>query len=222
MDGILGTNASFSADITLLLYIFVLAPAMIGGYIFARRKMFVPHHKFVMTSIVVLNWVLIFVVMALSYSSYVAPSLGNISSDVSIALPTLHLLTGSIAQLLGTYLVLLMWTENTSLERIVIVRIKNIKLPMRITLGLWAITIALGILLYVVWYLPVDTASANEGNVVPVATEEAFGEEATPEVFSEEASGEVNETGIASTEEAGESASEEDEAEPASTEEASQ
>jgi hypothetical protein len=105
MEGFLGTGAPMRADLTLLAYILILAPAMIAGYVFARRKMFIPHHKYVMTGIVVVNWVLIVAVMVASYANYVAPSLGDNLGDVSIALPTLHLITGGIAQLLGTYLV---------------------------------------------------------------------------------------------------------------------
>jgi hypothetical protein len=186
MEGFLGTGAPMRADLTLLAYILILAPAMIAGYVFARRKMFIPHHKYVMTGIVVVNWVLIVAVMVASYANYVAPSLGDNLGDVSIALPTLHLITGGIAQLLGTYLVALMWTENTALEKFV-PRIKNIKLPMRITLGLWAITVTLGILMYVVWYVT-PPASADEGTA-PVATEEApvATDEADAPLITEEA-----------------------------------
>lgn len=158
------------ADLTLLAYILILAPAMIAGFVFAGRKMFIPYHKYVMTGIVAVNWVLIAGLMFASYANYVAPSLGDNLGNVSIALPTLHLLTGGIAQLLGTYLVALMWTENTSLEKFV-PRIKNIKLPMRITLLLWATTIVLGIVLYVVWYVA-PPVSADE-DTTPIATEEA-------------------------------------------------
>lgn len=184
MQGFLGTNASFSADITLVIYIFVIIPLMIAGYVFARRKMFMPHHKFVMTGIVIINWVLIAFVMAVSYGAYVAPSIGRAGEDLAIALPVLHLITGGIAQFLATYLVLLMWTENTPFERVVIVRITNIKLPMRVTLGLWAITIALGVMLYVVWYVP--ATPAQDDAPAPVATEEApQSDETTPLVTPE-------------------------------------
>lgn len=52
----------------LLIYIFLLVPAMLVGFGFARRKLFVPHHKLVMTSITAINWVLIAWVMVGSYA----------------------------------------------------------------------------------------------------------------------------------------------------------
>lgn len=171
MDGFLGTSASFSADATLLAYVVILAPAMIVGFLLARNTRF-GTHKLVMTFIVLTNWVLIITLMIVSYSAGVAPGLPDNLSEIANLLPTLHLATGTIAQLLATYLVILMWTENTALERLVPFRISRIKGPMRLTLGLWLATIALGAATYIVWYAQPATALAD--NVpAPIVTEEA-------------------------------------------------
>lgn len=167
--------------IVLVIYILLLAPAMLVGFVFARRKMFRPYHKFTMTGITLFNWVLIGLVMAISYGKYVAPDLPANLSDFRNLIATIHLVTGGLAQLLATYLVLLMWTENTALERLVIVRIKNIKTPMRLTLVLWLTTVVLGLGIYFTWYgqpAPADTtppAATEEAtqSVDPAATEEA-------------------------------------------------
>ncbi|MEL6404980.1 MAG: hypothetical protein AAFR81_11485 [Chloroflexota bacterium] len=136
---------------TLVMYIVVLVPLMLLGFFFAYRKMF-SAHKMTMTLVLVLNWALIAGVMIGSYQFAVLPDLPGNLSDGFALIPTIHGIVGLVAQLMATYLVLLMWTENTPLENIVIYRIKNIKTPMRVTLSLWLITVVLGFGVYGVWY----------------------------------------------------------------------
>jgi len=156
--------------ITLIAYIVVLAPLMLLGFFFARRKMFTPHHKLVMTSIVLLNWIFIGLVMARSFGSKVAPGFPDSIADISTLLPTIHLIVGGTAQLLATYLIVLMWTENTRFERLAIVRTRNIKPIMRTTLALWLLTILLGIGIYTVWKVKLPD---NQNAPSPAVTEEA-------------------------------------------------
>lgn len=186
--------------ITLLIYIIVLVPLMLLGYYFARRKMFVPHHKLTMTAVVILNWILIGAVMATSYGSVAEGLPDNLDQNFAL-IPTIHGIFGLVAQLMASYLVLLMWTENTPLERIVIFRIKNIKTPMRITLSLWLITVLLGFGVYGVWYggsdgvdaespLPAITEEASEGDALPdpASTEEASSDNSDEETSPDPAS----------------------------------
>jgi uncharacterized membrane protein YozB (DUF420 family) len=178
--GILGTQASLASDLSLLAYLLLLVPLMLLGYFFARRRLYAPHHKLTMTLIVVLNWVLIALVMAVSYRDGVAPYLSTGLSDPRVLLPTLHLIIGGIAQILGTYLVLRMWFENRLPEW---VKVKRIKRYMRLTLALWLVTAALGVVIYLTFYpigaqaastSPTPDVSATE-EPVPAATEEAGG-----------------------------------------------
>lgn len=164
-----------AGTMTLIAYIVVLLPLMLLGFYFARRKMFDPHHKLTMTLVVILNWVLIAAVMAGSYASGVAPGLPDNLGEIGALLPTIHGIVGLLAQLMATYLVLLMWTENTALERLVIVRIKNIKTPMRITLSLWFITVLLGFGLYAVW-----NGGSDDADSAPPATVTEEVEDAAP------------------------------------------
>ncbi|MGB1285679.1 MAG: hypothetical protein ACPG7F_04015 [Aggregatilineales bacterium] len=215
-----------SSQLTLLAYVFVLMPGMLLGFFFARRKMFQPHHKMVMTTITIVNWVLILLLMAVSYSSFVLPALQDGQTDIITLLPTVHLITGGLAQLLATYLVLLMWTENTPLEPIILYRIKNIKTPMRMTLALWLITVMLGIGIYVTWNAPVSADVAG----APVSTEEAPDASSTEDASDPAATEAAEDTAdedvpdAASTEDAGDSADEgaadEDVPDAASTEDA--
>lgn len=158
--GFLGTNATMLADLTLVAYVLLIAPAMIVGFVFARRKMFVPHHKVMMTTIVIVNWLLILFVMAASFAA---------RGPADRPIP--HFIAGGLAQLVGTYLVILMWTEKTRFAGILpeALRVKNIKLVMRTTLVLWLITVVLGVVIYLSTYSPTSAASDAPP---PVATEE--------------------------------------------------
>ncbi|MDX2161638.1 MAG: hypothetical protein SF162_09960 [bacterium] len=166
--GILNTGASLMADLTLLAYILLIVPGMLVGFVFARRKMFEPYHKLTMTTITLINWVLIALVMAVSYAQYVAPQVPAGLNRAFYLLPTLHLVTGAAAQLLGTYLVIRMWFEK---QLPAALKVVNIKRYMRLTLALWLITALLGGMLYAAWYLMPDSAQGQA--VPPAATEEA-------------------------------------------------
>jgi plastocyanin len=144
----------------------MIVPAMIVGFIFARRKMFVPYHKLTMTTITIVNWILIIGVMIVTYSRDIEPQLPQNIGLPSVLIPTLHLIPGAIAQLLATYLVIRMWFENQLPGWF---KVNNIKLFMRTTLALWLTTVVLGVLTWAVvnkgFLAPapaaVPTASAN-------------------------------------------------------------
>lgn len=147
--GFLGTGASLAADVALLAYIFLIVPAMLVGFRFARRQMFVPHHKLTMTTITLVNWAIILYLMAVSYSRSVAANIPQGLNQPFFLSPTIHLLTGLTAQIIGSILVLRMWLENVLPPRL---RFEPIKPWMRLTLGLWLVTATLGVITYLIWY----------------------------------------------------------------------
>lgn len=166
--GFLGTGSSLASDLTLLAYLLFLLPGMLVGFYFARRKKFSPHHKLVMTTIVIINWVLIGFLMLVSYREGVIPFLSaEFVADPRVALPIVHGVIGLTAQVLATYLALRMWFEKV-LPSFVMVR--NIKVYMRFTLAMWVITAVLGVAIYAVWYA-VPTQAAND-DLPPAATPE--------------------------------------------------
>jgi uncharacterized membrane protein YozB (DUF420 family) len=173
--GFLGTGASMLADLTLAAYVVLLVPAMLVGFFFARRKWFEPHHKLTMTTITIVNWLLIGALMISSYTQGVLPQLADNLSNPRYLLPTLHLITGALAQFTATYLVLRMWFEDQLPNSL---KIRNIKTPMRFTLAAWLVTALLGAAIYVVWYTP-QPAGAGD---IPATTQEApINAEATAE-----------------------------------------
>jgi uncharacterized membrane protein YozB (DUF420 family) len=210
--GFLGTSAVLSRDLTLVAYILLLVPSMLVGYVFARRKMFVPHHKLMMTGIMLLNWVLIAFVMVVSYRGAVAPEVPERLNEAFYLLPTVHLITGGLAQLLATYLVFRMWFEKV-LPQWVMVR--NIKFYMRLTLVLWLTTAALGAGIYFLWYVEPAQAGGETG-IAPVATEEAI----SPEATEPESTADATAAAPAATEEISDDDDDNGAAPPAATEEA--
>src|SRR5579859_7774898 len=138
-----------TSDWVLAAYIFLLVPAMLIGFGFARRHLFEPHHKLTMTTITIVNWLLIIFVMLVTYTRDVAPNVPQHLNFSSVFVPTLHLLTGLVAQLLATYLVFRMWFEKRLPEWI---KVKNIKIYMRTTLALWLLTALLGLGVWATFY----------------------------------------------------------------------
>lgn len=182
--GFLRTGASLASDLSLLAYVLLLVPGMIYGYLAARRMLFAPQHKYAMTSVTLLNWGIILFLMTVSYSGSV-PYYTNADPN-KLIIPTIHLITGVIAQILATVNLIRMWFEYT-LPRFF--RYEPIKPQMRLTLALWLITAALGIGIYLTWYgVPFvgRTVAPGGGGSEPVGTPEATQEvggtpEATPE-----------------------------------------
>lgn len=162
--GFLGTGASLASDLSLMAYLLLIVPAMLVGFFFARRKKFEPHHKMTMTTITLINWVIIFFLMMVSYREGVLPWVNYAPADPRVVLPTIHLITGLVAQLLGSYLVFRMWFEKVLPQWMMVKRIKRY---MRFTLAMWLITATLGITIYFAFY--VRTSRADD-NLTPVAT----------------------------------------------------
>lgn len=165
--GFLGTGATLASDVSLLLYIVLLVPLMLIGWTFARRHLFVPHHKYVMTSITLINWIIIAYLMATTYfktDGYgVAPYIPARLNEPPYLLPTLHLITGGAAQLIATILVIRMWFEKSLPAAL---RFEPIKPWMRLTLALWLVTAALGVGIYF-YSLPRLRPLTTESNSTP-------------------------------------------------------
>ncbi|MFQ3535515.1 MAG: hypothetical protein SNJ58_06525 [Aggregatilineales bacterium] len=173
VGGFLGTGASLAADLSLLAYIFLLVPLMFYGYSAARRHLFVPQHKYAMTFVTLLNWAIIAYLMAVSYSGAV-PYYSERDPN-QLIIPTLHLITGAVAQILATVSLIRMWFEY---RLPMALRYEPIKPPMRLTFVLWLITAALGISIYISWYgvplqpRPETPAVQPPPEATPQATEE--------------------------------------------------
>jgi len=164
------------SDLVLLAYIVFLVPLMLVGFGYARRKKFEPHHKLVMTSVTIINWVLILFIMAVTYLRDVAPQLSDHLNSSLVIIPSIHLIVGGIAQLLATYLVVRMWFEKQLPSWI---KVKKIKPYMRVTLVLWLLTAVLGLTTWAAFYhgflvSPQPTNAAASANTVNMVSGEQF------------------------------------------------
>ncbi len=176
--GFLGTGASLLADLALLAYVLLLVPGMLAGFYFARRKMYRPQHRAVMTLITLFNWFLILFLMVVAYRFDVTDHLKEQSSNLRYLLPTIHALFGLPAQFLATNNILQMWREDRQVKAarargekdVTRYFFKNAKFYMRLTLALWLLTAALGIGSYLIRYDVLRPAGAPPA---PAATEEA-------------------------------------------------
>jgi plastocyanin/uncharacterized membrane protein YozB (DUF420 family) len=154
MQALLGTR--LAADINLVAQILLLVGLWIGFY-YARTKQ-IPKHANMQTTMVMANLLFVFFVMIPSFYQYVI--LGGTTGGVVAQLMLLHGVLGLIAELSGVYLVLRMRTALIPAR----LRIRNFKLVMRATLGLWTIIFVLGIGIYYYRYWvarPVAATSAS-------------------------------------------------------------
>jgi uncharacterized membrane protein YozB (DUF420 family) len=175
--GFLGTGASLLADLTLMAYILLIVPGMLAGWFFARRNMHRPQHKWVMTGITVINWVLIVWLMLVAYNFDVVGNLPTQPINPRYIVPAIHGVLGLVAQVLATYVIYRMLKEDAQVaaakkrgERdLMKYWFTSAKPVMRVTLALWLITALLGVGNYLVRY---DVIPVGAGDVAPVATEE--------------------------------------------------
>lgn len=180
-EGFLGTGASLLADVTLLAYLLLILPAMIGGYLLARRGLHRPHHKWLMIAVTAVNWVLIFVLMLVAYTFDVIHHIGAQPGNARYLLPTLHGALGLPAQLLATFIVIRMLIEDDHVARAKERGERNLsrywfrgaRWTMRLTLVLWLATSALGLLSYLVRHNVFNTTPAPAIPEAPAATAEA-------------------------------------------------
>src|SRR5262249_5623032 len=115
--GFLGTGASLLADITLLVYVLLLVPGMLVGFVFARRKKFRPYHKYTMATILVVNWLLIIFLMLAAFTYDVIPNIGSKPGNGRYLVPAVHAVLGLTAQLLATYVIYRMFKEDADVAK---------------------------------------------------------------------------------------------------------
>jgi uncharacterized membrane protein YozB (DUF420 family) len=143
--GLLGTGAGLKADVNLLVQLFMGA-ALLAGMLLARRKRY-RAHAVCQGTVMALNLFMIAFVMLPSFRWGVAPGLPREIGKPYYYVATLHATMGTIAQLLGLYIVLRAATDWLP-ERL---RFQNYKRWMRGELALWWSVIVLGVATYYIW-----------------------------------------------------------------------
>ena len=144
--GFFGTAANFAADVTLLLSI-VVALALTAGVVMALRGRY-NTHRWIQTSAVVLNVILVLWFMILPYRDFIAPGIPEQLDERFYWVTTLHAFVGFFAFTLGTFVVLR--ANGLMIERL---KFRNYKLFMRTSYGLYMLTTLLGIWVYFAWFV---------------------------------------------------------------------
>jgi plastocyanin/uncharacterized membrane protein YozB (DUF420 family) len=147
MEGFLGFGGTFRADLNLTVQL-LMGLALLTGMVLARRKKF-RAHGFCQASVMILNLAMIFLIMAPSFHRQVEPHIPARLGDNFYLIATIHTTIGTIAELLGLYIVLVAGT-NIMPEKL---RFKRYKPWMRTALALWWIVILLGVGTYYFWYI---------------------------------------------------------------------
>lgn len=168
MNGFLGTGATFRADLNLVVQI-AMGLMLLVGMALARKKNFTAH-KYCQSSVMVLNLAMIFLIMAPSFHSQVQPRVPDGLNEAYYAIPYVHALLGTLAELLGLYIVLVAGTKLVPKR----LRFKRYKPWMRTELALWWIVILIGVGTYYVWYISPSSSDARSAPAVPQQTEPAL------------------------------------------------
>ncbi|HZS06700.1 MAG TPA: DUF420 domain-containing protein [Blastocatellia bacterium] len=159
MNGFLGTGATFRADLNLVVQI-AMGLALLVGRMLARRRQF-GAHGICQASVMILNLALIGLIMWPSFQRQVIPQIPAGLKDSYYAVSTLHAALGTIAELLGLYVVLVAGTKILPEG----LRFQKYKPWMYTTLFLWWVVIFVGIGTYYDWYI----ASASKPAAQPAA-----------------------------------------------------
>src|SRR5947209_6230490 len=147
MQGFLGTGATFRADLNLVVQI-AMGIALLVGMMLARQKKF-EAHKRCQATVMLLNLLMIFLIMAPSFHKQVEPQLPGGLRDAYYLVPFIHAALGTLAELLGLYIVMVAAT-NLLPPRL---KFDRYRPWMRTCLALWWVVILFGIGTYYVWYV---------------------------------------------------------------------
>jgi plastocyanin len=145
--GFLHTGATFTADLNLVVQIGMGLALLVGARL-ARLRRFKAHGR-CQATVMALNLIMISLVMMPAFRSQVTPNLQKTASELYYALPVVHAGLGTVAELLGLYVVLVATGAPVVPVRF---RFTNYRRWMRTTLVLWWVVLAFGAGTYVVWY----------------------------------------------------------------------
>jgi len=144
--GFLGTNANFRSDATLVL-ILVTEVLFTIGWRLAIRKRY-EAHRWVQTSAVILNTLVVLITMISSFVTYILPGIPGKLYEGSYGVTTVHALVGMVGLVLGVFIVL---RGNNLVPKAL--RFSNYKLFMRTSYVLYTVATLLGVVVYIVVYV---------------------------------------------------------------------
>jgi plastocyanin/uncharacterized membrane protein YozB (DUF420 family) len=147
MNGFLGTGATAYADINLVVQI-LMGLALLYGRHLARKKNF-QAHKICQSSVMVLNLLMIFLIMAPAFHKQVQPQVPAGLKDIYYLSAFVHATLGTLAEVLGLYIVLVAATNLLPAK----LKFDRYRPWMLTELTLWWLVIVLGLGTYYFWYI---------------------------------------------------------------------
>jgi uncharacterized membrane protein YozB (DUF420 family) len=148
MPGFLGTAASFRVDLNLTLQI-LMGISLLTGAVLARAKHFRAHGA-CMTSVLLLNLVMVLGVMWPSFEELVLPGIVRHFGKTHVMIAATHGLLGILAEAFGLYMVVMAGTNKIPEKW----RLRRWKVWMRIEFAAWWVVLLTGIATYIAWYGP--------------------------------------------------------------------
>ena len=145
--GFLGTAAPRGSDVTLIAEI-GMGVALLAGAALARRGSY-RAHAWCQSIVVLLNLLAIMLTMVPSFRQAFSPTVPATFSDSYYFLAAVHIALGTVAELLGLYIVIVAGTDL--LPRTL--RFTRYKPWMRTAALLWWLTLLLGLATYGRWYV---------------------------------------------------------------------
>ncbi len=124
------------------------AVLLVVGMILVRRG-YVRAHMVIQSSMVLVNIPVVLLWMVPQYIAYVLPDLAGEGLEPAYLVPTVMLVAGAAAELLGIYILLVAGT-NLVPERF---RFRRYKVWMRSELVLWWSVLLFGLVTYYYWYI---------------------------------------------------------------------
>jgi uncharacterized membrane protein YozB (DUF420 family) len=148
MGGFFPAASPVYSDIVLIVEI-AIGITLFAGMFIGRRGQ-VRAHKYIQTSMVLVNVPFVLAWMVPEYLTYVLPGIPQELGQLYYLFPTLMLVAGATAEILGIYIILVAGT-NVLPERL---RFRNYKRWMRTELAIWWLVLILGFSTYYTWYVP--------------------------------------------------------------------
>ncbi len=168
--GFLGTNASLTSDLSLVIGVLVAVLLTVGVTLAVKKKFHA--HGWIQSTAVVLNVLQVLTVMVGSFSRSAAPGIPSHLDQGYYAVAMAHGLVGLTTLLLGVFIAI---RANELLPPFLhFLRFHNFKLFMRTAYGLYLLSTALGVSVYVIWYVlkpqqePATTALEAQEVLVPM------------------------------------------------------
>lgn len=146
--GFLGTRANFAADATLIAMV-IIGILLTIGFVLARQRHY-HAHRWVQTTAVGANLVLVLWLMILPFRDFVLRDIGGPRPGYFYAVTVLHAIFGLAAVLFGVFVVL-----RANGLMIKPLRFSNYKAFMRTSYILYIVTILLGIVVYFTWFMSI-------------------------------------------------------------------